>query len=134
MSEAEKEKMVVSFAKSKFLTVLERIDKDGSGAISEKEFETFVMDSDVKAPLDDLEVDRDNLIALADVIFSASQNKEEPKTPSQSQSTDCPGLPARKSSLKNAPSEEDRELKFGELLEMILDLRASNPNNLVHKP
>eukprot|EP00746_Dinoflagellata_sp_MGD_P131458 gnl/MRDRNA2_/MRDRNA2_65241_c0_seq1.p1 gnl/MRDRNA2_/MRDRNA2_65241_c0~~gnl/MRDRNA2_/MRDRNA2_65241_c0_seq1.p1 ORF type:complete len:587 (+),score=130.98 gnl/MRDRNA2_/MRDRNA2_65241_c0_seq1:181-1761(+) len=129
VSEAEKEKMVVSFAKSKFLSVLERIDKDGSGAISEKEFDTFVMDEGVRAPLEDLEVDRENLKSLADVIFSANEKKEPSKSPA---ADSPPGQLSRKNSLKSVGMDQERELKFGELLEMILDLRASNPAMVSH--
>lgn len=141
VSDSEKEKALVSFAKSSFLTVLETIDKDGNGTLSEKEFETFVMHNNVKAPLDDLEVDRDNLMDLSDVIFSTKKPEKsantEPGTPALTHAlsglTESTGTgEKRRSSLKMMEEPVERELKFGELLEMILDLRAGNPAMVGH--
>lgn len=130
VSESEREKTIVSFAKAKFLSVLERIDENNSGTINETEFEKFVMDGEVKPPLDDLHVDRENLMELSDVIFS----KREKIADRQSEvAGSCNRFGAGRRTLKKSIVEsEDRELKFGELLEMILDLRASNDAKVSH--
>lgn len=135
VSETEREKNAMAFAKSQFLNVLSQVDTDKNGTIKETEFEAFCMHADVQAPLDALEVDRQNLLELRDVIFSQSEQKIDAAEEDEPDDDTCtlgsffrPSI-AKEKSLKKIRT---RELKIGELLEMILDLRASNPAMVSH--
>eukprot|EP00746_Dinoflagellata_sp_MGD_P135960 gnl/MRDRNA2_/MRDRNA2_69965_c0_seq1.p1 gnl/MRDRNA2_/MRDRNA2_69965_c0~~gnl/MRDRNA2_/MRDRNA2_69965_c0_seq1.p1 ORF type:complete len:253 (-),score=66.47 gnl/MRDRNA2_/MRDRNA2_69965_c0_seq1:16-774(-) len=132
VSESEHEKNVVNFAKTQFLEVIELIDLDHSATITEEEFAAFCMHEAVQAPLAALEVDRENLMALKDVLFAVNKHREVDNsvTPTalRGQSTKSLRDKLRASQNKKAT----RELPYSELMEKILDLRASNDVKVSH--
>lgn len=101
VGESEAEKMTVQYAKDSFLEVLWEMDADGSGTISEREFILFVNNPVCAQPLEELGVDKEGLLSVADVIFEGGNKKED-------------------------AGEDAPVVTFGEILENILTLRSSN--------
>lgn len=126
---AEKENNVVNYVKDTLLSVLHTFDADGNEKICEDEFAEFVSHPDTKAPLESIEVDVENLKLLTDVIFAREEDKKTDKNP-RNQFGDEPtsGSSTGRSSLQSAKVElPPRELEFAEVLELILQLRSTNP-------
>merc|ERR1712226_1182517 len=65
----EKEKVLVTYVKSKLMSVLEKLDEDKNGTISKDEFEQLVNIPEAVRALEDLGVDVPNLTSLADHLF-----------------------------------------------------------------
>merc|ERR1712226_13484 len=82
----EKEKVLVTYVKSKLMSVLEKLDEDKNGTISKDEFEQLVHVPEAVRALEDLGVDVPNLTSLADHLFEEDgadegkkdQEKKEP--------------------------------------------------------
>eukprot|EP00746_Dinoflagellata_sp_MGD_P166407 gnl/MRDRNA2_/MRDRNA2_96263_c0_seq1.p1 gnl/MRDRNA2_/MRDRNA2_96263_c0~~gnl/MRDRNA2_/MRDRNA2_96263_c0_seq1.p1 ORF type:complete len:585 (-),score=110.44 gnl/MRDRNA2_/MRDRNA2_96263_c0_seq1:172-1926(-) len=131
VADAEKENRVIGYAKETLLGVLAEFDLDGNRMLCEKEFSAFCSHPDTKPPLDELEVDVENLKSLTDVIFAKAQDGEEEASPLPGSSGEVsePGSAGTKRRMSMTKSSEviERELAFGEVLETILDLRSSNP-------
>merc|ERR1712039_1093879 len=60
---AEKEKILVTYVKSKLMGVLVRLDEDGNGTISKDEFDQLVHIPEAVRALEDLGVDVQNLVS-----------------------------------------------------------------------
>jgi hypothetical protein len=131
---AEKENNVVQYVKDTLLGVLHTFDADGNEKICEDEFAEFVSHPDTKAPLESIEVDVENLKLLTDVIFAMEEDKKLVQNPGN-QFGDEPTSGSStgrsntgRSSLQSAKVElPPRELEFAEVLELILQLRSTNP-------
>merc|ERR1719454_2719619 len=66
---AEKEKVLISFVKSRLIDVLQSLDQDGNGTISKPEFDQLLAIPEAVQALVDLGVDVNNLLSLADHLF-----------------------------------------------------------------
>lgn len=116
---AEKEKVLVNYVKTKLMGVLEKMDEDGNGLISKKEFDQLVNEPDAIKALNELGLDVPNLISLADHLFEV----DELDVPKGSSPRDV-----RAKSTMEAPQEEtaEKSMKFAEFMEMVIRLRAEN--------
>eukprot|EP00746_Dinoflagellata_sp_MGD_P023148 gnl/MRDRNA2_/MRDRNA2_154221_c0_seq1.p1 gnl/MRDRNA2_/MRDRNA2_154221_c0~~gnl/MRDRNA2_/MRDRNA2_154221_c0_seq1.p1 ORF type:complete len:409 (-),score=67.24 gnl/MRDRNA2_/MRDRNA2_154221_c0_seq1:339-1433(-) len=134
VAQAEKEEMVVRFVKKQLLGVLMEIDEDNTGMISQDEFKEFVNHDKAQLAFQALGVDKENLLTLLDVIFAAEEELrmhsrihhndlvDEVKT---SDETDDPNSRIPKNRFSFGTHAEIVQLSFGEIIEMILDLRSS---------
>eukprot|EP00746_Dinoflagellata_sp_MGD_P014575 gnl/MRDRNA2_/MRDRNA2_132035_c0_seq1.p1 gnl/MRDRNA2_/MRDRNA2_132035_c0~~gnl/MRDRNA2_/MRDRNA2_132035_c0_seq1.p1 ORF type:complete len:515 (-),score=103.07 gnl/MRDRNA2_/MRDRNA2_132035_c0_seq1:271-1779(-) len=130
-----KEEIVVKFVKRQLLDVLVRMDYNKNGTISENEFANFVNHSDSQVAFSELGVDRENLLALKDVLFARDdfqischtlpnglhQAEQSPKKTGQ-----FPEKQASRGTLSQSQDVEAKQLTFGEIITLILTLRSSN--------
>merc|ERR1712113_1161593 len=73
---AEKEKILVTYVKSKLMGVLVRLDEDGNGTISKDEFDQLVHIPEAVRALEELGVDVESLVALGDHLFQSEDHDD----------------------------------------------------------
>merc|ERR1719387_3079745 len=73
VGENEKEQAAVDLMKHSVLLLLKRLDKDGSGEISQDEFNQVLADPEALQVLEELEVDVHYFIELMDMFFESHQ-------------------------------------------------------------
>lgn len=136
----EKEEIIVRFVKQQLLDVLVRLDHDMNGTITEDQFADFVNHKDCSVAFSELGVDKENLLALKDVIFAGDDdgNCTRPTTPtvpagpnpdSEYALPDTPSgstFPTKRASVLQLQVADAKELTFGEAIQVILNLRSSN--------
>jgi len=93
---AEKEQMQVSFAREKLGGILDELDEDGNGKISQDEFAGLLNNREACIALHSLGVDVIGLVDFADVIFEHTDDEEQ-----------------------------ETELTFPEFMDIVLQLRGS---------
>jgi len=101
VASTEKEQLTVNWVKSQVQTVLKEggLDKDNDGAISKEEFSKILEFPVACRALEEVGVDVMNLVDNIDFIFADDTDEDEPK---------------------------ERQLKFGEFIELVLSLRGCN--------
>eukprot|EP00746_Dinoflagellata_sp_MGD_P150004 gnl/MRDRNA2_/MRDRNA2_81963_c0_seq3.p1 gnl/MRDRNA2_/MRDRNA2_81963_c0~~gnl/MRDRNA2_/MRDRNA2_81963_c0_seq3.p1 ORF type:complete len:696 (-),score=93.33 gnl/MRDRNA2_/MRDRNA2_81963_c0_seq3:475-2562(-) len=123
VSSSEREKMSVKYAKDSFLAVLAELSPDGT--ISQDEFVEFVNHPNAGPALEELGVDRDGLLSLADVFFSGDADDAEAlhhlASLGKFEQSERDFRRSRQSTLNNG-----QRLTFGKVLEHVLSLRSSN--------
>lgn len=72
----EKEKNLVGYVKARLMTVMEELDEDKNGTICKAEFVQLINIPDAVQALQDLGVDVQNLVSLADHLFSVEDSEE----------------------------------------------------------
>merc|ERR1719499_540361 len=92
----ERETMIVSFVKNRLLGVLEALDDDGNGTLSKEEFMAVLDQKAAVQALDECGVDVEGIYEFADFIFMDDSTGDE------------------------------RELEFGEFMEIMLQFRGTN--------
>jgi len=92
----EKETMTVSFVKEKMQKIMATLDSSGDGKISKEEFGMILQNDEAVACLQDVDVDVEGLVDLADFIFNDDVTGEE------------------------------KEPDFSDFMEIILGIRGSN--------
>jgi len=148
VSEAEKEKALVSYVKGRLMGVLERLDEDGNGTISREEFDQLVMIPEAVETLETMGVDVPNLVSLADHLFQADEYEIRPaaepepvlkgqgtfeaitlESQDSLQPTDAlctaSALDIESEEIAEKISDEGVTLSFADFLEMVLRLRAT---------
>jgi len=139
---AEKEKALVTYVKTRLISVLESLDKDGNGTISKHEFEQLLHIPEAVAALDELGVDVPNLVSLSDHLFEGEDGDEAPKVKRNSKASASEGDDvsggASKGTLSmstfgsdgedgdDAGEFEEPTMTFAEFLEMVIRLRSDN--------
>merc|ERR1712113_1026805 len=114
---AEKEKILVSYVKSKLMGVLVRLDEDGNGTISKEEFDQLVHIPDAVRALEELGVDVQNLVSLADHLFEVDEHHHEHVDHDNEK---------EQGKADGDNSEEGKSMTFADFLEMVIRLRADN--------
>eukprot|EP00929_Paragymnodinium_shiwhaense_P049805 TRINITY_DN25116_c1_g1_i2.p1 TRINITY_DN25116_c1_g1~~TRINITY_DN25116_c1_g1_i2.p1 ORF type:complete len:704 (+),score=176.66 TRINITY_DN25116_c1_g1_i2:185-2296(+) len=115
---AEKEKIMVTFVRSKLNAVLMQLDTDGNGTISKAEFNELVTIPEAVQAMNELGVDIANLVSLSDHLFS----EVDGGAPKSGDSASC------RTSSKTDASEPEQEhvLTTADFLEMVIRLRPDN--------
>merc|ERR1711972_146462 len=126
----EKEKVLISYVKSKLIAVLQDLDKDGNGTLSRTEFDKLMGNTDAYQALNDLGVDVHNLMSIADHLFD-HEDDDDMQQPGKNRQTPPPNLdPEQLQLLESAPGEavptEQRSMTFAEFLEMVISLKGDN--------
>mmetsp|Transcript_51374 Transcript_51374/g.130695 ORF Transcript_51374/g.130695 Transcript_51374/m.130695 type:complete len:490 (+) Transcript_51374:2-1471(+) len=93
----EKETLTVTFVRNKMQEALKKIDQDGDGTISKREFEKILENKDATEALNEVDVDVIGLVDFADFIFADEDG-----------------------------GKEERTLDFGKFMEVVLQFRGSN--------
>mmetsp|Transcript_58445 Transcript_58445/g.167775 ORF Transcript_58445/g.167775 Transcript_58445/m.167775 type:complete len:482 (-) Transcript_58445:34-1479(-) len=93
----EKETLTVTFVKNKMQEALKKIDQDGDGTISKKEFEKILENKDATEALNEVNVDVIGLVDFADFIFADEDG-----------------------------GSNERTLDFSKFMEVVLQFRGSN--------
>jgi len=125
---AEKEKVMVSYVKSRLMGVLEALDEDGNGTISRDEFEQLMTIPEAVTALEDLGVDVQNLMSLADHLFEADESDAmlEQKAAAARANPDSYILDDNSSEFGDWSQEaEEVALSFADFLETVIKLRPS---------
>jgi len=115
--QGEEERAVLELVREKIEAVMDKVDKDGSGMISRKEFDTMLEGPDaeiVLAALEEIDVESKHLLALSDSLFELDDDEVE------ALKKDYPG----KSDAEIR--EEGKELSFSEFLKTLCHLRPEN--------
>eukprot|EP00927_Polykrikos_kofoidii_P031277 TRINITY_DN26923_c0_g1_i1.p1 TRINITY_DN26923_c0_g1~~TRINITY_DN26923_c0_g1_i1.p1 ORF type:complete len:611 (+),score=122.11 TRINITY_DN26923_c0_g1_i1:249-2081(+) len=127
---AEKEKVLVTYVKSKLMNTLMQLDEDGNGTISKAEFDELTHFPEAISAFQDLGVDLPNLISLADHLFDADENEDRPhrlKTRCHESAGDVvDGDPRKSGRDSTADGPPEVALSFADFLEMVIRLRAEN--------
>lgn len=128
---AEKEKILISFVKTRLVSVLQTLDQDGNGTISKKEFEELLAIPDAVQALVDLGVDVKNLVSLEDHLFDPEEEDEDEKKPGNAPHHDMdPELLAlaqlSPEDMEKMKEQGQRSMTFAEFLEMVIRLRSDN--------
>merc|ERR1712241_814026 len=113
---AEKEKILVTYVKSKLMSVLLRLDEDGNGTISKEEFDQLVHIPDAVRALEELGVDVQNLVSLADHLFECDEHPHQ----DHGDNEDVHDLAV------SGEGDEGKSMTFADFLEMVIRLRADN--------
>merc|ERR1719235_780312 len=77
---AEKEKVLISFVKTRLIGVLQSLDEDGNGTITKDEFDQLLAIPRAVQALVDLGVDVNNLISLSDHLFDPEDDEQKEKS------------------------------------------------------
>merc|ERR1719210_951790 len=93
---AEKEKALVNYVKSKLFDVLHRLDEDQNGTISKSEFDQLVHIPEAVTALNELGVDVQNLMSLADFLFEVDEVDDVKKTHNSQEKADSGGTSSTK--------------------------------------
>jgi len=126
---AEREKNIITIVKAKLITVLETLDEDGNKTISKDEFDKLLEIPDACSALNELGVDVQNLLSLADHLFAGDDSEHdkkhhdlgaESKIPTQLQQ-------APSGAMEQSEEQEEYSMSFAEFLEMVIRLRGNNP-------
>jgi len=80
VASAEKEKVMVTYVKSKLMGVLQALDEDGNGTISRPEFNQLLAIPEAVKALTELGVDVQNLVSLSDHLFETDEIETKPIT------------------------------------------------------
>lgn len=128
---AEKEKVLISFVKTRLIGVLQTLDEDGNGTISKTEFDQLLAIPEAVQALIDLGVDVNNLLSLADHLFDPDEGDEDKKDGKANPPADIdPELLAlaqlSPEEQKKLDAEEQRSMTFADFLEMVIRLRSDN--------
>lgn len=79
VASAEKEKVMVTYVKSKLMGVLQALDEDGNGTISRPEFNQLLEIPEAVKALTELGVDVQNLVSLSDHLFETDEIEMKPE-------------------------------------------------------
>jgi hypothetical protein len=115
--QGEEERAVLELVREKIEGVMDKVDKDGSGMISRKEFDTMLEGEDapiVLAALEEIDVESKHLLALSDSLFELDDDEVE------ALKKDNPGK------TEDELREEGKELSFSEFLKTLCHLRPEN--------
>jgi len=114
---AEKEKVLVTYVKIRLMSVLERLDQDGNGTISQAEFDQLIHITEAVEALEELGVDVANLASLSDHLFEKEEDGDnQQKSDSSSKLLDG----------DEVESNTEVSMTFADFLEMVIRLRADN--------
>jgi hypothetical protein len=115
--QGEEERAVLELVREKIEAVMDKVDKDGSGMISRKEFDTMIEGEDaeiVKEALEEIDVESKHLLALSDSLFELDDDEVEQLK------RESPGK------TEQEIREEGKELSFAEFLKTLCHLRPEN--------
>merc|ERR1719313_111247 len=115
--QGEEERAVLDLVREKIEGVMDKVDKDGSGMISKKEFDTMIEGPDadiVKEALEEIDVESKHLLALSDSLFELDDDEVEQLK------RENPGK------TEQEIREEGKELSFSEFLKTLCHLRPEN--------
>jgi len=134
VASTEKEKALVTYVKSKLMTVLDQLDEDKNGTISREEFDQLVDIPEAITALGELGVDIPNLMSLADFLFEEDAS-DEPIIASTMVKPRPSDLDDRGPSFSGSPAGlispdktegEGKTMTFSDFLEMVIRLRPEN--------
>jgi hypothetical protein len=138
---AEKEKALVSLVKTRLMSVLETLDVDGNGTISQLEFDRLVHIPEAVYALEELGVDVSNLASLSDALFDQEEKNSEdsgkihrsiakvPQSGVEDSLSDTMVTIEEQVDLQDGEEEDvadEVSMTFAEFLEMVIRLRADN--------
>jgi len=99
VADCEKEGMLIQYVTSRFEVLWNRLDLDGTGTLSKKEFLSIMQNEDAWEALEDVGVDPMSLVKLVDLIFESHDEDDQ---------------------------KQQGQLTFSEFMEVILTFRGSN--------
>eukprot|EP00929_Paragymnodinium_shiwhaense_P026123 TRINITY_DN15596_c0_g1_i5.p1 TRINITY_DN15596_c0_g1~~TRINITY_DN15596_c0_g1_i5.p1 ORF type:complete len:646 (-),score=163.85 TRINITY_DN15596_c0_g1_i5:341-2278(-) len=132
---AEKEKVLVGYVKARLMSVLETLDQDGNGTISQAEFDQLIHIDEAVNALEELGVDVTNLASLSEHLFDAEEadDKDENKAGGHGSSggehSEVAAAAGQEAPLAEGEEEEEEHeisMTFADFLEMVIRLRADN--------